>query len=130
MTNDMNIYQEQIMEHFHNPSHHGTLSSPTHSFGANNPTCGDQIHIDMIIKDDVITKIAFSGEGCAISQASASMLLEKVAQQDIVLLQKMTAKSITDLLGVELSPNRLKCGLLSLEVAQKALSHPLSKPAE
>jgi len=123
----MNIYQEQIMEHFHDPSHHGTLSSPTHSFSADNPTCGDQIHIDMIIKDDMITEIAFNGEGCAISQAAASMLLEKIAKQNVVMLQKMTAADITGLLGIELSPNRLKCGLLSLEVAHKALNHPTKK---
>lgn len=120
----MNIYQEQIMEHFHHPSHQGKLSEATHSFGANNPTCGDQIHIDMLIKNGVIKDVAFRGEGCAISQAAVSMLLEKIAQENVTELQKMTADDITSLLGVELSPNRLKCALLSLEVAQKALVHP------
>ncbi len=112
------------MEHFHHPSHHGTLDAPTHSYSANNPTCGDEINIDMIINDDVITKVAFNGEGCAISQATASMLLEKIADKKITILQKITVEDITDLIGVELSPNRLKCALLSLETAQKALSHP------
>jgi len=126
----MNIYQEQIMEHFHTPSHHGTLTDPTHSLNANNPTCGDKIHIDMIIDNDTIKDIKFIGEGCAISQAAASMLLEKVSGQSINTLQRMTADDITSLLGVELSPNRLKCALLSLETAQKTLTHPIEEAAQ
>lgn len=123
----MNIYQEQIMEHFHNPSHHGTLTMPTHTCSANNPTCGDKIHIDMKVADDVITEIAFNGEGCAISQAAASMLCEQIAQKPTTALQKMSPDDITQMLGVSLSPNRLKCALLSLEVAQKTLAHPVHK---
>ncbi len=119
----MNIYQEQILEHYHNPCNNKLLDNATHSSNATNPTCGDKIRIDIILDSkDKISNITFSGEGCAISQAAASMLTEKVKGENIEVLKKMTKDDILSLLGITLSHTRLKCALLSLEVAQKAIN--------
>ena len=118
----MNPYQENILEHYHDPSHHGQLDGATHHHCGLNPTCGDQICIDLIISDDTISDIAFHGEGCAISQAAASMLCEKLHGAPLDTLSTMTKDDILEMLQIELSMNRLKCGLLALESAQKALT--------
>ncbi len=118
----MSIYQEQILQHYHNPSNNGIIENATHSSSRNNPTCGDKMRIDMIIKDDIINEISFSGEGCAISQATASMLTEQLKGEKIEKLLNMTKEDIISMLGIQLSHARLKCALLSLETAQKALN--------
>lgn len=117
----MSIYQEQILEHYHNPCNNKILDNATNSESANNPTCGDKIRIDIILNNDIISDISFSGEGCAISQATASMLTKKVKGKHINVLKKMQKDDILSLLGITLSHTRLKCALLSLEVAQKAI---------
>lgn len=119
----INPYQEHILEHYHEPHNFGHLPKPTHVDCALNPTCGDKICIELAIKDDIITDIAFSGEGCAISQASASLLTEDIKKKSVATLKKMTKDDILKLLELPLSPNRLKCALLALETAHKALNH-------
>jgi len=121
----MNLYQENILEHYHDPLNHGALSSPTHTHCSLNPTCGDKICIDLVVVEDVIADISFHGEGCAISQAAASMLTEHVKGTPIATLKKLSKDDILEMLGVELSINRLKCGLLALETAHKALHKSL-----
>ncbi len=118
----MNLYQEHILEHYHHPVGRGKLSDATHHHCANNPTCGDKICIDLLIKNGVIEEMMFHGEGCAISQASASMLVEHINGKRQDVLEKMTKDDMLKLLGLTLSPNRLKCALLSLETAHKALT--------
>ena len=120
----MNIYQEEILEHYNNPQNHGQLENATHHNCSDNPLCGDKICIDLEIKNDAIENIAFSGEGCAISQAAGSMLTEHVKGQKIDVLKDFTKDDMLKMLGIELSPNRLKCGLLALESAHKALNSP------
>lgn len=122
----MNIYQEEILEHYHNPSNNGKIEGATHSDCALNPTCGDKICIDMIIKNDVIQNIKFSGEGCAISQAAASMLTEELLGKPVKTLTDMGKDDILKMLEIELSMNRLKCGLLALETSHKALKNEVT----
>jgi nitrogen fixation protein NifU and related proteins len=119
----MDIYAENILDHFHRPRHKGVVKNATARAEDSNPVCGDEIKIELIVdKKGIIKDAAFSGEGCAISQASASMLLEKIIGKKADSVKKMQMKDICKMLGVTLTPVRLKCALLSLHVLKKALN--------
>lgn len=112
----MNIYEEDILDHYENPSNYGTLENPDISHEEDNPLCGDQIRIDLKVEDGVIADVRFCGHGCTISLAAASMLTEEVKGQLLEEVKKLTRDDILDMLGIELGPVRLKCGLLALKV--------------
>lgn len=118
----MNIYQEQILEHYHNPLNQEKIENPTHQSCGKNSSCGDSLCFDLKIENDKIKEISFSGEGCAISQASASMLSEEVKNKNLDFVKKLTKEDIIKMLELELSPTRLKCALLSLETLQKTIN--------
>lgn len=117
----MSLYHDLILDHYRNPCNHGTLKNATHHSEAQNPTCGDRLQMDIIVKNDRIEDVRFSGSGCAISQSSASLLTEHVKGKLVAEALSLEPKDILELLGVTLSPARLKCGLLSLETLKKAL---------
>lgn len=117
----MSLYHDIILDHYRNPRNHGGLSKATHVGEAQNPTCGDSLHIDIQVKNDTIVGVGFTGAGCAISQASASLLTDAVKGKSVTEVLSLTPEDILKLLGVTLSPNRLKCGLLSLETLKQAL---------
>lgn len=122
----MDLYRDNILDHYKNPRNFGKLNKPDKSAEENNPLCGDKIaiHLGLATNDQrqkTIKEISFTGEGCAISMASASMLTEKVKNMSITNVQRLKTKDITDMLGIELTPTRLKCALLALEVLQKAI---------
>ncbi len=111
------LYREIIIEHYKNPSYRGTLDPHDISFEDENPLCGDQLHIDLRVDENHrVTEAAFSGHGCAISQASADLLLESVIGKSLDEVKHLTKQDVLDLLGIELGPVRLKCALLSLKV--------------
>lgn len=112
------LYREVIIEHYKNPGYRGTLDPHDISFEDENPLCGDQLRIDLRVNDaGIITEAAFSGHGCAISQASADILLESIVNKPLEEVRKLTKQDILDMLGLEsLGPVRLKCALLSLKV--------------
>jgi nitrogen fixation NifU-like protein len=111
------FYSENILEHYRNPSFKGTLDLFTHSHEENNPVCGDQIRVDMFVNDEgVIEKVAFSGHGCAISQASASMLMEMIHGKKLAEAKQLDKQDILDALGIKIGPVRIKCALLALKV--------------
>jgi nitrogen fixation NifU-like protein len=115
------LYREIILEHYKNPAYKGRIADSDYSFEDENPLCGDHLHIDL--KTDangIITDARFDGHGCAISMASADMLLETLIGKSIDEVKKLSKQDILDLLGIELSPVRLKCALLSLKVAKAA----------
>ncbi|MBI4991341.1 SUF system NifU family Fe-S cluster assembly protein [Candidatus Gottesmanbacteria bacterium] len=119
------IYRENILDHYKNPRNFGKLKNPTASFSLYNSACGDKIEIQLKMKNEklkIIEDIRFSGEGCAISMASASMLTEKVMRKNIHEIKKLNTQDILDMLGITLTPTRLKCALLPLEVLQKAIN--------
>ncbi|MFA5986316.1 MAG: SUF system NifU family Fe-S cluster assembly protein [Parcubacteria group bacterium] len=117
----MNIYQEKILDHYHNPRNAGTIDAPTHKCCADNPTCGDKICVTLMIDDDHITDVKFTGDGCAISQAAASLVTEKISGNTVVNALKLTRNDITEMLGVEIGIGRIKCALLGIETIQKAI---------
>jgi nitrogen fixation NifU-like protein len=111
------FYRENILEHYRHPRHAGTLDQPTHSHEEHNPLCGDVVRIDLHVNEDgTIDKVAFSGHGCAISQASASMLVELLEGKSLEEAKKIGKEDILELLGIEIGPVRMKCALLSLKV--------------
>jgi len=111
------LYREVIIEHYKNPSYRGTLDPHDISFADDNPLCGDHIRIDLRVDGDgTITDARFDGQGCAISQASADLLVESIIGKPVEEAKSMTKQYILDLLGIDLGPVRLKCALLSLKV--------------
>ncbi|MBX6340876.1 MAG: SUF system NifU family Fe-S cluster assembly protein [Thermomicrobiaceae bacterium] len=110
------LYREQILDHYRNPRNYGTIEDPDITFEDTNPLCGDRVRIDMKVEDGRIAEIKFSGRGCAISQAAASILTEMVQGETLEEVREITAQDLLDELGVEISPARRKCALLSLKV--------------
>lgn len=117
----MSIYQQLILDHYRNPRNQGVLDAPTHLAAANNPTCGDKLEMHLLVKGDIIEEVKFTGSGCAISQASASILTEFLCGKSVHEAEELTQESFLRHLGIELSLTRRKCALLSLDTLQKAL---------
>lgn len=118
----MSIYQDIILDHYNFPRNKGTLEHPSNAVDVHNPLCGDKIHMEITEQNGIITDIAYTGQGCAISMAAASMLTEHIKGKSKEEILKLNKDSVLELLGIELTPNRLKCALLSLEALQKSLS--------
>jgi nitrogen fixation NifU-like protein len=111
------IYREIILDHYRNPRNKGKISSPDVSIHDSNPLCGDEIDIHLKVEGDKIKDIKFEGRGCAISQASASMLTEMVMNKPLTSVKDMTKDDILEEIGLtSLGPARIKCALLSLKV--------------
>ncbi len=111
------LYREVIIEHYKNPAHRGHLDPHDIQFADNNPLCGDHIEITLQTAADGTVKDArFDGHGCAISQASADLLIESIIGKPLEDIKLMSKQDILDMLGIELGPVRLKCALLSLKV--------------
>lgn len=120
----MDLYREVILDHYKHPRNFGHLDKPSVKVEEGNVTCGDRIVIELKVKSEklkVIDDIRFSGEGCAISMASASMLTEKVKGKRPDDIMKLESRDIIAMLGTTLTPSRTKCATLSLEVLQKAI---------
>ncbi len=115
------LYREHILDHFKHPRNKGTIENPDITFEDSNPLCGDVIRMDIILKDGYIDDIKFSGKGCAISQASASMLTEAIKGERVENVKAISKEDIFDMLGIPLSPSRIKCALLSLKVLKAGL---------
>ena len=127
------FYRENIMDHYRNPRYKGRLDAPTVSHEELNPLCGDLIHIELRIEDGKLVDARFDGHGCAISQAAASLLLEEVVGKEAAEVGALTRDDLFELLGVPLSPARMKCALLSLGVLRRGLHQagvPVRGPAE
>jgi nitrogen fixation NifU-like protein len=111
------LYREVIIEHYKNPGFRGELNPNDYSFEDENPVCGDHIRVDLRVDETgKITDARFSGEGCAISQASADLLIESVIGKNIDEVKSLSKQDVLDLLGIELGVVRLKCALLPLKV--------------
>ena len=123
----IDIYKEIILDHYKNPRNFGTLPGISHMAQVSNPLCGDDITMQVAVEGGVIKDIRFRGEGCAIAMATASLLTEYAKKKITTDLKSLNAGSILDLLAVKLSPNRLKCALVSLEALQKAIQTYESK---
>lgn len=111
------LYRQLIIERYKDPLFRGSLDPHDISFEDDNPLCGDHIRIDIRLdSDDRVSEAVFDGHGCAISQASADLLLESIQGKPLEEVKRLTKDDVLDLLGIELGPVRLKCALLSLKV--------------
>jgi len=111
------LYREVIIEHYKNPTYRGHLDPHDIQFADNNPLCGDHIEITLQTADDGTVRDArFDGHGCAISQASADLLVESIIGKPLDQVKQLDKQYMLDMLGIELGPVRLKCALLSLKV--------------
>jgi len=117
------MYRQQILDHYKNPRNYGEIEEPTFTHVGENPMCGDTIEMDVVLDDaeETIEHVAFQGDGCAISQASASMLSQQLHGMAVDELQEMDRDDIIDMLGVDISPMRVKCAVLAEKVAQDGL---------
>ncbi|NIL97023.1 MAG: iron-sulfur cluster assembly scaffold protein [Planctomycetales bacterium] len=123
--NEEEIYQEHILDHYEDPYHRGHLDHATHRHEDDNPLCGDVVSVDLIIGDDgTLREAYFDGDGCCISQASASMLIEHFDGKNVDEVKKFSAEDMLKLFGAKLTPNRQKCCLLSWKVLQSAIYSP------
>jgi nitrogen fixation protein NifU and related proteins len=121
MTLDDSIYREIILEHYKNPSNRGTLEPNHFSYQDVNPLCGDEIRIDVRVADDRISEIRFSGRGCAVSQASASILTEMVDGKSLGEVKAIGREELLDEIGIPVSPARMKCAMLGLKVLKAGI---------
>jgi nitrogen fixation protein NifU and related proteins len=124
------LYREEILDHYEHPHHHGTLTSADISIADQNPSCGDRIYINIKLSPDHtrIEDIAFMGDGCVISQATTSLLMDAVVGMSLEDVERLDRQTVLDLLGVRLTPTRVKCAMLGLKVLQAGLYRYQAEP--
>jgi nitrogen fixation NifU-like protein len=122
------LYRDYILEHYRRPHNFGVLESPSATFEGSNPLCGDRITMQLGVVDGVVQEVGFTGRGCAISQASASLLTDEIRGKPVADVAGFAASDVLDLLGIEISPARLKCAMLSFDALQHLLAELGAKP--
>ena len=120
MSMGSDMYRQQILDHYKNPRNYGELDAPSFSHRGHNPSCGDEIEFDVELAEDgeTIESVAFHGEGCAISQAAASMLSERLPGMTLEEVDALDRDDAVEMLGGDISPMRVKCAVLAEKVVQ------------
>ena len=113
------LYREIILEHWQHPQNFGVIKHADFDISDNNPLCGDELRLTGKFENGKLTKIAFSGEGCAISRASASLFTEEIKGKSSEEIKKITTEDVLQNLGIELTPARTKCALLVYNTLKK-----------
>jgi nitrogen fixation NifU-like protein len=136
---ELDLYQDVVMDHKRAPRHFGTLAAPTHRARGQNPQCGDDLQVALVVDNGRVSDIRFNGQGCAICIASASMMTEAVLGQEVALAQALQARfravltgqmvseeaplgKLVSLAGVRHYPGRIKCALLGWHALMHALA--------
>ena len=113
------IYKEIILDNYRNPRNFGDLEDPDIEHKDYNPLCGDELRFQIKLDEEQrVSEVRFTGQGCAISQASASMLTERIQDMTLDEIRALEKKDILDMLGINVSPTRLTCALLPLKVVK------------
>lgn len=126
----LNLYQEILMDHYKNPRNKGVIENPSFAAEQHNSSCGDEVVCTALVDNFTVSNIKFDGKGCVISQATASLLSEKVFHmsiQDIVALDK---DFLVAMIGMSLGPVRMQCALLPLEALRKGIHQYISKRSQ
>ena len=124
------LYRDYILDHYKNPRNFGTLDAPDFDHHDHNPLCGDELGVHIKVEDGKIADLRFHGQGCAISQASASISSEEFIGMEIGEIGDLSAEWAIDQLGIEISATRRKCALLSLKVVRGAATGDASWPED
>ena len=125
------LYRDYILEHYKSPNNFGTLEPHDLEWHDHNPLCGDELGVHLVVGEDgVITDLRFHGQGCAISQAAASITSDELIGMSVDEVRALGAQWVIDQLGIEISPTRRKCALLSLKVMRGATSGDASWPED
>lgn len=119
----LDLYREQILDHNRNPRNFGALPDADTTSHVANPLCGDELDFFLKFEEGKVVSVQFTGRGCSVSMASASMLTEKLKGMSKAEIEKLTTDDILTMLGVEVNAARMKCATLSLEAAQQAIGH-------
>jgi nitrogen fixation NifU-like protein len=122
------FYRENILDHYKNPRNAGHLEEPTTTAEGVNPLCGDELSIELKVRDGVVEDVRYNGRGCAISQAAASMLSDTIKGRRVEELSEIGKDEVLDELGIPLTPIRLKCAMLSVGVLKVALNQLTGEP--
>ena len=112
------LSREHILDHYRNPRNHGTIDDPDITYEDTNPLCGDRVRVDVQVRDGRLATVRFSGSGCSISQAAASMLCEEIEGKTLDEVKNLGRQDMLDMIGIELGPVRLKCALLALKTVK------------
>lgn len=115
------LFREHVLDHYRHPRCHGTIERPDATFEDANPLCGDRIRMDFRLREGRIDQVRFSGHGCSISQAAASMLCERIEGLPLEDARTLSRDDVNDMLGVELGPVRSKCAMLALKTMKAGL---------
>jgi nitrogen fixation protein NifU and related proteins len=115
------IYREIILDHYQNPRNRGTLDPADFTYEDTNPLCGDEVRIDVRVSGDRVSDVKFSGRGCAVSQASASILTEMVEGKTLAEVKTISKDDLLDEIGIPVSPARMSCALLGLKVLKAGI---------
>jgi nitrogen fixation NifU-like protein len=122
------LYRDHILDHYKDPRNYGAMDDADVSAEGQNPLCGDQLAIDLRVRDGLVADIRFHGRGCAISQAATSMLTEMVIGRPVAEVAALATEDIVEEVGIPLSPVRLKCALLGLGTLKVALNRHCGTP--
>jgi nitrogen fixation NifU-like protein len=119
---NFNMYQENILDHYEHPYHRGALAQPTLAYRDLNPLCGDEVNVQARIDEqNRVVEAYFDGQGCVISLAAASMLMEAVEGKTLDAVKAMSRQDMLELLGIPLTAMRVKCAMLPLRTLEKAI---------
>ncbi len=122
------LYRDYILDHYKRPRNFGTLEPHDLEAHDHNPLCGDELGVHIRVEDGKVAELRFHGQGCAISQASASIASEELIGMPVEQIGSLDADWVVDLLGISISPTRRKCALLSLKVTRGAATGDASWP--
>ena len=114
------MYRDYILDHYKNPRNQGELVGATNTYSDSNPLCGDEISMSLLIDGDLVKDVRFKGRGCAISQASASILTEEIKGKTLDEVKAIDRDHVLANLGIPISPARIKCALLGLKALKGA----------
>ena len=115
------LYRDYILEHYRSPHNFGPIEAPSGQFEGSNPLCGDRITLQLRVRDGQVEAVGFTGRGCAISQASASLLTDEIKGKPLADVEAFRADDLLELLGIDISPARLKCAMLSHDTLRHVL---------